>query len=270
VFVGSVLVAVPASGIFLGVGVVAWALVLVWVWVVMSCDDWSFVMKRLFGLSCLCVFVVFVVGGVLSGSAFALPTILPLKANAKAWEAGEKVTFTLETLGGSKISCEEFRAEGSLLATGELGSVHITFGGNCKFGSEACTSLGGTAGQILELGTWHYVLLPGGGLGILLLFNTPASEIHYSCKVAGINALILDSGDLVCPITPTGVKIKTTETATLKCKQTKGDPEPAAYLNDEEKETKTELKMKSPLGTELLGEESSTRIKFAEETELMT
>jgi len=104
----------------------------------------------------------------------------------------------------------------------------------------------------------------------LLLFNTPASEIHYSCKVAGINALILDSGDLVCPITPTGVKIKTTETATLKCKQTKGDPEPAAYLNDEEKETKTELKMKSPLGTELLGEESSTRIKFAEETELMT
>ena len=178
----------------------------------------------------LLVLAVCALGAVMASSAFALPALLP-ETGLTVLASG--VEAKLVTLSGTEVLCKTGISELKFAAKSNLAPVHITFGGctSPTLGGAKCTGLTDTAGSgtILALGEIHLVydsLTTLGVAGLLLI-----EELGFEC---GALATVNVKGSLLCLISPINKKIKTTETALLKCEATgakTGDPKETEYWN---------------------------------------
>jgi hypothetical protein len=185
---------------------------------------------------------VFAVGVVAAASAAAEVVVLPGTAQSFTGTGG---SGTLETLGGTKTTCETQTNEGTMEASKPLGTFHIHFL-KCKataLGVTApCASLDHKVSEeaILVLGTYHLVFdhlgttLSEDGVGVLLLIE----HLHYTCETGIVKILVLLLGELLCLVKAVNTKAAHFEIA---CSASKGDPGETTYWN----EAGTEVKMGS-------------------------
>ncbi len=187
---------------------------------------------RLFGL----VAGLLVLGGVLSASAFALPTVLPNTAGTTADGEQLGANSLFETKSGSNVLCTELLKSETVLtinSSGDLGSFHIDLHkctGTISGIKQECNSLGDSAkGLILLGGEWHLVDDHLTELGVAILFLI--KSFHLECSAL---ALLILTGDFLCLLLkPTAGKATLFE---YHCIQTKGVPEDKTWWNDEGKE----------------------------------
>jgi hypothetical protein len=221
----------------------------------------------------LLVLAVCALGAVMASSAFAaLPTILPGTGLTISGSGGEG---TLRTLAGTEVVCTGNTAEVKFAANTNLAPVHISFTA-CKsptLGGAKCTGLTDTAssGTILALGEIHLVfdkLGSGTSLGVAGLFLI--EELGFEC---GALATVKVKGSVLCLISPINVKVKTTETATLKCEELPpktGDPKETEYWNAAGEKQAPLLLTSINGGTfESSAENAEAKLKATTEYELM-
>jgi hypothetical protein len=149
---------------------------------------------RLFGVALV---VLFGVGALSASGAFALPELLPIPTGGggvtDASDGTTKLQFqTAEHL----LECQHAEGTG-WQETDTLGTFHVVFTGCETAILGKCTSSGDSAGSILTLGSFHYVLdtLGSSEESVAVLFLLAPTK--YECTSFGKNELI---GNLVCLI----------------------------------------------------------------------
>jgi hypothetical protein len=168
----------------------------------------------------LAVVAAFALSAIASATAMALPEIVNSKGVALA--AGTKITdrsgkSVLETIKGSKITCEKDKSAGEVTGARTAKNT-ITF--------EGCTAFGlgcNTSGKVIEIhvtSTVVYLNEKEKTVGIVL-----ALEKEPTITCGGVQKLKV-RGDTICPVSPVNTL---TKVVTLACKQTKGVQEPLEY-----------------------------------------
>jgi hypothetical protein len=172
----------------------------------------------------------FIIGGVVSAMAFALPTLLN-----ETGELAGVVKYTdytnainrLTKLNGLELPCTSARSEGEFTKNSVLGPFHITFSA-CKglSGLVTCTGTGDATGVILSLGTAHLVYDSLTTLGVaMLLLLAPTT---FVCATVTVET----KGELLCLISPINSLVLQ---GTFICKEKAagdGDPGEVTYWND--------------------------------------
>jgi hypothetical protein len=100
---------------------------------------------------------------------------------------------TLETVGSTKVTCEEDTETGSVTSA-NLGKFKLLFEHCTSVLSSKCTSLTATtSGDIQAEGTFHYWLAKDGSELVSALVYL-LKETHFTCTVSGIETLELVKG----------------------------------------------------------------------------
>ena len=160
----------------------------------------------------------FAVGAVASAtSSAALPEFLPTKGVELKGTA--KGTATLETKGGTKVTCTGGSSGGEISGEKTASKIKIIFTG-CESGGFKCLTPKAKAGELVTVeltGTLGTINLAKKEAGILFKPTVGTKFIEFECFGGIIKVQV--TGSVICPITPVGVK---SATFTLICKQTKG------------------------------------------------
>jgi hypothetical protein len=160
---------------------------------------------RLFGLVVVALVALTAAVTSTGASALTLPALLPIATGGVAFtDESDSANPTLNTKE-HVVTCESAQSTG-FQETDTLGTFHITF---LKCKTEilgACTSSGDASGQILTLGSFHYVLdtLATSETSVAVLFLTAPTT--FSCTNL---ANIVTKGTLVCLILTPLVESKT-------------------------------------------------------------
>ncbi len=185
-----------------------------------------------FRLFALLAGFVLVLGGALSATALALPTVLPLESQTGQGEQIGTSTFKTTNTTEESVSCKENTPKESLFtinSTGNLGSFHIDWHkclGKISGAEHECNSLGDpTAGLILLGGEWHLVddHLTELGVAILFLINS----FHLECSSL---ALLLITGDVLCLLVKPVSGLATL--FEFRCEAVNGVPTDKTWWND--------------------------------------
>lgn len=217
---------------------------------------------KMFGLAAIAAVAAMAVVGAASASAAAQYLQGGSPLNHSVAFTGTSGAGTLQTVGGTKVTCTADDASGKLLNSTE-DEAEVTFLG-CKGPLGAsCTSSGQATGVILtKTLKSELVNLVGGGVGVLL---TPKEAgglfAEFSCLGVGVKV----KGSVVGVVTPVGVEQKT---GTLTFKQSGGKQSPSQYeLNGSLKSSKLETSV-SGGAFEESGEETTESLTFAEAVEV--
>jgi hypothetical protein len=159
-------------------------------------------------------------------SALTLPQLLPIATGGVAFtDETDSANPTLST-AAHVVSCKSAQSTG-FQETDTLGTFHITWLGCETEILGKCTSEGDEAGQVLTLGSFHYVLdtLSSSESSVAILF-LPGITTFSCTKLANIKI----RGTLVCLILTPLVESKT---HLVHCNQTSaGVQEDKHYYND--------------------------------------
>ncbi len=188
-------------------------------------------------------------------SSAALPEMLP-EGTAKEpihFKIEQDNVGTLETLGGTQVSCAKLSGEG-LIEKLKLGKLSLVFK-ECKetlFGTP-CSGLikekeDEPSGQITAKGEFHswYGLLEKKLVNAVVVLP---EHTHFLCDNGLILVLVLGcvAGELLGKLAEL---LKSIDVHFLRAKGTKGDPDIPEVLNEEGKFIKCELKTAINEGTE--------------------
>lgn len=161
-----------------------------------------------------------------SASALALPQLLPI--TKPVW-TGKNASAkpTIEAVGGVKIVCEGYSADGEQKTDNE-GMYHLHFTGcEDEVGGvkTKCNTASDAAGVVLVLGTYSYVpdALSPPILGVAVLLSISA---HLVCT--GL-VLVKVLGSVLCL---EGNPLVSSMTATFKCTQTAGAASEKKFFDD--------------------------------------
>jgi hypothetical protein len=193
---------------------------------------------RLLGLAMLAVFAL---GATLSSSAFALPELLGANAFPQTFtDKTDANNPTLET-ANHKVTCEKATSTGTQ-ETDTLGKFHISFTKCTSTLNSVCTSTGDASGEILTLGSFHYVLDEKSGIEdvaiLFLIGQGTEAATTFTCEAFGIKEAVEVKGTLLCLIL---LPLKSEPTHLFHCTGSKGVPGDKEYLNDENKSVKALL-----------------------------
>jgi len=192
---------------------------------------------KLLGLALMAVFAL---SAFASSSAFAgevsMLTSTGVESNAVSFTAKAAGTTTFSILEGfGTVKCGETESEGALEGKTALGAFHINW-------TKCTTSLGGTctglsdatAGTVLALGKFHFVIISRSPLTLGMLFLL--EHVHFTCtKVGGFTTvLVLVKGEVLCGLTPLTLGTE----KTVACKGKSGDAESTSYFNEAGTEVK--------------------------------
>lgn len=204
----------------------------------------------------LAFMAVLALSAVVSASASAAkPEFLPEGTEANPITFSNKGgAGTLETKGGSKVSCTSTESSGSITSL-KLGKFDVLFLG-CTTAGKKCTGLNDkTAGSILVLGTVHlwYGLLKTTkeDLHIALVFLL--EHVHFSCGFLAENidvlgcvaALVKEANKLV-----KSLEVKFESALNAKKEVEKGINDITKVLNEKNEEIPCTLKTKVEAGAE--------------------
>jgi hypothetical protein len=208
---------------------------------------------RLFGLVVVALVALAAAVTSTGASALTLPALLPIATGGVAFtDESDAANPTLNTPAHT-VTCESAQSTG-FQETDTLGTFHITFLGCETAILGKCTSSGDTEGQILTLGSFHYVLdtLGSSEISVAVLFLTAPTT--FSCTKL---ASIVTKGTLVCLILTPLVKSKT---HLFHCTQSSaGVQEDKHYYNDNGTLVETKLETSFNGGAE----ESSSEVALA-------
>lgn len=183
-------------------------------------------MKR-FTLLGLALMAVLSLGASLAASSsFALPELLPIAGNSTF--TGRNVgtaKVVLETVGKSTVECASATSTGAQ-ETDTLGTFHISFKtcASTGFIRATCTSRGDASGEILTLGSFHYVYdTLGGTEKVAILFLPKPTE--FECSIVKVKV----TGTLVCLILK---PLESNVTHQFHCVQKEGKQTGTRWWND--------------------------------------
>lgn len=169
---------------------------------------------------------------------------------------------TLQTVGGSKVTCTSDHVKGTLLNSTE-DEAEVTFlGCTGPFGASCTTA--GQATRVILTSTLksELVNLVGGGVGVLL---TPKTAGGLFAEFSCLGVVIKVRGSLVGVATPVGVE---QTTGTLTFTQSGGKQTPSKYeLNGELKTAKLETSVGGGAFEES-GESTTESLTFAQAVEV--
>jgi cytochrome oxidase Cu insertion factor (SCO1/SenC/PrrC family) len=181
--------------------------------------------------------------GVASASA-AQPKYLPGSGTLTFASGAAK----LQTVSGSTVKCTSDEGTGTIESETK-GTFDLLFLG-CEsegFIKAKCTGLSDTTtGSVLVTGSFRPGRITAGGTVVEV---STINAVHFSCSIV----LVVVTGSLACPVTPTNKKVKTTEHYTVKCEVAGGG---VAKITSVENAAET--------GTEAVGLKTATNEGTAE------
>jgi hypothetical protein len=197
-----------------------------------------------------------------ASAAAAAPEFVPAKG-ALTIKSG---TGKLNIIGSSNgITCKKDKGTGSITGAKTASSTIDFEECSTLSGLIKCNSLGDSSGIILVPGVSDLVLNTGGTIVLNDFLIT--GELHVECTSA---VLLLIKGDLLCPITPTQKKVKTTEHFTISCKEKESGVNEFTEAKNEKGETKKLILETSENGGayKQSGEETTEEVSSTEEGEI--